>query len=280
MREISCDDITAAVAGAVIKANTELPDDIYQALQQARQEEEAEIGRRCLEILLENARLARQEGLALCQDTGQVVVNVELGQDVHITGGSLVAAINEGIARGYREGFFRASVVENPLFRRNTGDNTPGIINTVLLPGDGFRLTVFPKGAGSENMGRIAMLKPADGLAGVEEFILGTVEAAGGNPCPPVIVGVGLGGNMEKAALLAKQALQRPVNQRHPDSSMAELEKKLLARVNRLGIGPQGLGGRITALAVNIEYFPTHIASLPVAVNLGCHCTRRCTVEL
>lgn len=280
MREIHCDTIEMAVTQAVIKANTELPADVLQALQRAWREEESEIGRRCLEILLKNAELALTERLALCQDTGQVVVNLEIGQDVHITGGSLSEAIDRGIARGYREGFLRASVVDNPLFRRNTGDNTPGIIHTDILPGERFRLTVFPKGAGSENMGRLVMLKPADGLAGVEQFVLETVETAGANPCPPVIVGVGIGGNMEKAAWLAKKALQRPLDTRHTDTRIAKLEEELLARVNSLGLGPQGLGGRVTALGVNIEYYPTHIASLPVAVNLGCHCTRRYTIEI
>lgn len=280
MREIHCDTIADAVAGAVLKANIELPPDVYRALQRATQAEESELGRRCLEILLKNAGMAREQGLALCQDTGQVAVNLEIGQEVHITGGSLVEAVNRGIAAGYRQGFFRASVVDNPIIRQNTGDNTPGIIHTELIPGEGFRLTVMPKGAGSENMGRIAMLKPADGWDGVEKFVVESVERAGGNPCPPVIVGVGLGGNMEKCAWLAKKALQRPLDSRNSDERIAELEEKLLSRINRTGIGPQGLGGRITALAVNIEYFPTHIASLPVAVNLGCHCTRRYTVEL
>jgi len=280
VREVDCQDIEAAVADLVIRANTQLPRDVYEALERACQVEESDIGRSCLEIILKNAELARSEGLALCQDTGQLAVNVKLGQEIHITGGNLLAAINRGVAKGYREGFFRASVVDNPIYRRNTGDNTPAIINIEVVDGDGLELEAMPKGAGSENMGRLAMLKPSDGWPGVERFVLETVEQAGPNPCPPVIVGIGLGGNMEKAAQLAKKALFRPLDVKNQDERLARLEGDLLEKINRLGIGPQGFGGRVTALAVAIECFPTHIASLPVAVCLGCHCMRRCTTRL
>ena len=276
MRTVKSDDITGAVAAAAIEANTLLPADIYQALREAHEQEELPRARYILEVLLKNADLAHQEGLALCQDTGLVVVNIIIGQEVHVLG-DLQRAINEGIRLGYRQGHFRASVVKDPLVRENTGDNTPCIIHTEIDPGDVMRLTVFPKGAGSENMGRVAMLKPGAGDQGIMDFVVETVELAGGSPCPPLVVGVGIGGNMEMAAYLAKKALMRPLGtaETHPD-----LQQKLLESINRTGIGPQGLGGRTTALGVNLEVYPTHIAGLPVAVNLGCHSTRRCTIEI
>lgn len=276
MRTVKSDDITKAVAAAAIEANILLPADIYQALREAYEREDLPRARYILEVLLENADLAHKEGLALCQDTGMVVVDIILGQEVHVLG-ELQQAINEGIRLGYRQGHFRASVVKDPLVRENTGDNTPCIIHTEIVPGDVMRLTVFPKGAGSENMGRTAMLKPGAGEQGIMDFVVETVELAGGSPCPPLVVGVGIGGNMEMAAYLAKKALMSPLGTpgTHP-----ELQQKLLESINRTGIGPQGLGGRTTALGVNLEVYPTHIASLPVAVNLGCHSTRRRTIEI
>lgn len=279
MRKINVNDISKAVEEAVIKANTILPCDVMKALKESAQREESS-PKHTLEILLENAQLAKATGLALCQDTGLVVVNIELGQDVILTGGLLEDAVNEGIRRGYTRGYFRKSVVADPFGRQNTGDNTPAVIHINLVAGDVFRLTLLPKGAGSENMGKLAMLKPSQGREGVKQFIINTVKEAGGNPCPPIIVGVGVGGNMEKAALLAKHALLREIGTVNPDPALAEMERELLADINNLGIGPQGLGGNVTALAVHIETYATHIACLPVAVNLGCHSTRRVTVEL
>ena len=278
MRKIHSEEIVAAVRQAVREANTHLPADIFQALKGARERESNTRARAFLDILLENAAIAVQEEMALCQDTGLVVVDIELGQEVYLQGDLLDAAVNEGIRQGYRQGFFRNSVVDDPFNRINTGDNTPAIIHIRLVPGDQLRLTVLPKGAGSENMGQVAMLKPAQGMEGVKEFILQVVEQAGANP--PIIVGAGVGGNMEMAAYLAKKALARPVGQPHPRADLAILEADLLERINATGIGPQGMGGSTTALAVHIEVYPTHIASLPVAVNLGCHSTRRVTVVI
>ncbi|MGI6514816.1 MAG: fumarate hydratase [Syntrophomonadales bacterium] len=276
MRTIQSEDITRAVAVAAIEANTVLPPDIYQALRTAYEKERLPRARYLLKVLLDNADIAKKEGLALCQDTGMVVVNIIIGQEVHIAG-DLKEAVDEGVRLGYRQGHFRASVVKDPLIRVNTGDNTPCIMHTEIVPGDTVRITVFPKGAGSENMGRVAMLKPGAGEQGIVDFVVETVEVAGGNPCPPLVVGVGIGGNMELASYLAKKALMRPLGASGP---YPELRHKLLESINKTGIGPQGLGGDTTALGVNIESFPTHIASLPVAVNLGCHSTRRCTREL
>jgi fumarate hydratase subunit alpha len=276
MRTINASDIRHAIAGAAIAANTRLPDDVLQALQKAAQTEDSPRARQILEILLENAAMACEEGLALCQDTGLAVVDMTIGQDVHVEG-DLKEAINAGIREGYREGCFRASVVGHPLQRVNTGDNTPCIIHSEIVPGDGLTFTILPKGAGSENMSRVAMLKPGAGEPGVIDFVLESVTLAGGNPCPPLVVGIGIGGNMEHAAYLAKKALMRPLHQGGPNQ---ELEQRILELINQTGIGPQGLGGKTTALGVNIETYPTHIACLPVAVNLGCHSTRRCTVNL
>jgi len=280
MRHININDITRAVSDAVVEANINLPGDVLNALQDAASKESLASAGRILGIILENARIAAQQKMALCQDTGMVIAHVEIGQEVHLVGGELESAINQGIRDGYQKGYLRKSVVNDPFGRINTGDNTPAIIHIHLLAGDSFRITILPKGAGSENMGQLAMLKPSAGIEGVKEFILKVVQEASGNPCPPIIVGVGVGGNMEKAALLAKQALLRNVNQRNNRPDLAALEEELLQRINAMGIGVQGLGGDTTALAVNIETYPTHIACLPVAVNLGCHSTRRLTVEL
>jgi fumarate hydratase subunit alpha len=280
MREVHVDNISQAIAEAVIEANTILPGDIRDALQVALAQESLASASNLLQIILENAQIAACEKMALCQDTGLVTVNIELGQEVHLVGGELEEAVNQGIRDGYQRGYLRKSIVNDPFERINTGDNTPAIIHIHLVAGDCLRVTVFPKGAGSENMGQLVMLKPSVGLEGVKEFILKVVREAGGNPCPPIIVGVGVGGNMEKAALLAKQALLRKVGQKSPRPELADMEKEMLRRINALGIGVQGLGGDTTALAVNIETYPTHIASLPVAVSLGCHCTRRIIVDL
>lgn len=279
MRQIDTKLVAKAVAEGVIEANTKLPTDVKAALQQAMLKENSPTARNFLQIILENAELAVQEGMALCQDTGMVVAHVELGQEVHLVGGELETAINQGVSAGYQRGYLRKSVVNDPLERINTGDNTPAIVHIHLVAGDRLRITLLPKGAGSENMGQLAMLKPSAGVEGVKEFILRVVREAGGNPCPPIIVGVGVGGNMEKAALLAKQALLREVGLHNARPDLAALEEEMLARINDTGIGVMGIGGQTTALAVNIETYPTHIACLPVAVNLGCHSTRRVTLE-
>lgn len=279
MRQINVDLIEQAVAQAVIDANTVLPKDVQGALQAATERETLPAARSFLQIILENADIACRNRMALCQDCGMVVVHVKLGQEVHLIGGDLEAAINQGISAGYQRGYLRKSMVKDPLTRVNTGDNTPAIVHISLVAGDALQLTIMPKGAGSENMGQLTMLKPSAGVEGVKEFILQVVRAAGGNPCPPVIVGVGIGGNMEKAALLAKHALLREVGHHNERQDLAELETEMLARINATGIGVMGIGGNTTALAVNIETYPTHIACLPVAVNLGCHSTRRITLE-
>ncbi len=280
MRSIDVEIIQKAVADSIIKANTNLPDDILSALEKALLQETNPVAASCLQILLENAVIAAEENIPLCQDTGMVVAYVEIGQEVHIVGGSLKDSINRGVHDGYLGGYLRKSVVNDPFKRVNTGDNTPAIIHVDLVPGENLRITLMAKGGGSENMGQLTMLKPAAGLEGVKQFILKVVQEAGGNPCPPIIVGVGVGGNMEKAACLAKQALLRQVGQTNPNLEIAALEEEMLQRINGLGIGVQGLGGKTTALAVNIETYPTHIACLPVAVNLGCHSTRHISIDL
>lgn len=280
MRELNVIEIERAVEDAVIKANTVLPLDIKHAIERAAKTESSASARRLLEIVLENAEMADTESMAICQDTGMVVVEIELGQEIHFTGGLLEDAVNQGVRQGYKRGYFRNSVVSHPFNRVNTGDNTPAIIHLKMVDGDKIKLNILPKGAGSENMGQLAMLKPAHGLNGVKEFVLRVIKEASGNPCPPVIVGVGVGGNMEKAAMMAKEALMRDIDLRNPDPELAAQEEEILHKINQLGIGPQGLGGDTTALAVNIEVFPTHIACLPVAVCLGCHATRRITVEI
>ena len=275
MREITCEEITETVARLCIEANYHLGDDVLAALHQARDIEVSPVGREMLDQLIENAAVAREEEMPLCQDTGLAVVFVELGQDLHIVGGGLYEAINEGVRRGYKEGYLRNSVVDGPFSRRiNTSNNTPAVIHPRIVPGDRLKITVVPKGAGSENMSALAMLKPSDGREGVVDFVVETVEKAGANPCPPTIVGVGVGGTAEKAMLLAKHSLLRRVGQPSRDPEVSQLERDILERVNRLGIGPQGLGGRITSLAVHVETYPCHIASLPVAVNIQCHSAR------
>jgi fumarate hydratase subunit alpha len=280
VRTIAADALTAAVRDLCVRVNHEMGADMLAALEGARQAEESETGRAVLDRLLENARVARDHMFPICQDTGTAVVFVDLGQDVHIEGGDLQAAIDEGVRRGYRDGYLRASIVRSPLERVNTGDNTPAIVYTRVVPGDRIGLSVLAKGAGCDNMSRLAMLTPAEGRAGIVGFVTRTVAEAGPNPSPPLIVGVGLGGTFEQAALLSKRALLRPVGEPSPDPSLAELEAGLLSRINDLGIGPAGFGGRVTALAVHVESHPTHIASLPVAVNLDCHSHRAGRVVL
>jgi fumarate hydratase subunit alpha len=275
VRDISCDEITETIARLCIEANYYLGDDVIRALRQARDVEVSPVAREVLHQLLENAKVAREEGMPLCQDTGQTVVFLEVGQDVHIVGGDLYRAIDEGVRQGYHEGYLRKSVVDKPFSARtNTNDNTPAVIHPQIVPGDRLKITVVPKGGGSENMSALAMLKPADGRQGVVDFVVGTVERAGANPCPPTIVGVGVGGTVEKTTWLAKHSVIREVGQPSADPELAELEQDILRRVNKLGIGPQGLGGSTTSLAVHVETYPCHIASLPVAVNIQCHSAR------
>jgi fumarate hydratase subunit alpha len=279
MRTIEVAKVTRAVKEAAISANYEAGEDLLRALARGAVEEESESGREIFRQLLENARLAREQRLPMCQDCGLAVVFVELGQEVHLTGGNFEEAIQAGVRQGYGEGFLRKSLC-HPLTRANTGDNTPAVIHTEIVPGDRLKLTVVPKGGGSENMSRVYMLKPAEGVAGIKEKVVATVREAGPNPCPPIIVGVGIGGTFERAALLAKKALLRELGLPHADPEIAELEHELLTLVNDLGIGPAGLGGRITALAVNVLMQPCHIASLPVAVNIQCHASRHQEVVL
>ena len=271
MRELNAAAVTDAVARMCIRANTVLPEDVKAAIVSARQAEDWPVAQDVLDRIIENYSIG--QGIPICQDTGMACVFLKIGQEVHITG-DLTAAVNEGVRRGYAEGYLRKSVVRDPLDRVNTGDNTPAMLYTELVPGDRVEITVAPKGFGSENMSRIAMLKPSDGLEGVKRFIVDAVEQAGPNPCPPIVVGVGIGGTFDKCALLAKQALLRPLGSHNDAPFYAALEDELLEKVNSLGIGPQGFGGRTTALAVNIETLPTHIAGLPCAVNINCHVTR------
>lgn len=281
MKTITTQQITEAVRQLCMDVSYDLPQDVEAALEQGLAKEESSFGKYCLEQIIHNCHLAREHQQAMCQDTGIAVVYLYIGQDVHITGGSLADAVNEGVRQGYEDGYLRKSVVEEPLFERmNTGDNTPAVMHMEIVPGDQLRIMVVPKGAGSENMGAMKMLKPADGLEGAKQFILDTVRNAGGNPCPPIVVGIGVGGTMEKAPMLAKQALTREIGSRNPNPLYAKLEDELLEAINNMGIGPQGLGGRVTALAVHIEYYPTHIAMLPVAVNINCHAARHKEVVL
>ena len=279
MRTITARQISDTVAELCIRANKELPEDIIRAMQAAREKEPWPLAQSTLDVLRENIQAAAERDLPVCQDTGLACVFVRLGQDVHIEG-DFNDAVNEGVRRGYAEGYLRKSVVSDPLRRVNTGDNSPAAITVELVPGDELKLTVVPKGFGSENMSRLAMLKPADGLEGVKRFVVETVKAAGSNPCPPIVVGVGIGGTFDKAAALAKHALLRPIDQPHADPYYAALEKELLEQINALGTGPQGFGGRTTALGLNIETMPTHVAGLPVAVNISCHVTRRASAVL
>ena len=275
MREIEASAITQVVAQLCQQANFELGEDVIAALKQAQQTEESPLGKEVLSQLLENARIAKQERLSLCQDCGMVVAFLEIGQETHIIGGDLYTAVEEGVRQGYTQGYLRKSIVSQPLSARiNTRDNTPPVIHTEIVPGDRVKIIVMPKGGGAENMSKFAMLKPADGRQGVIDLVVRTVDEAGGNPCPPLIVGLGIGATSEKAMLLAKKALLREVGKPNLDPEIAELEKEILARINALGIGPLGFGGRTTALAVQAEVMPTHIVSLPVAVNLQCHSAR------
>ena len=279
MRKITAQAITDAVAALCIEANTRLPADVQAALDKARKSEPWPLARTTLDLLWSNLDAARQENLPICQDTGMACVFVELGTEVQIEG-SFEAAIHEGVRRGYGEGYLRKSIVADPLRRGNTGDNTPAAITVHLVDGDGCKITVAPKGFGSENMSQIKMLKPADGVEGFKKFVLDTVAAAGSNPCPPIVLGIGVGGSFDKVAYLAKKALLRPLDKPNPDPFYAALEAELLEEINRLGIGPQGFGGRTTCLGLAIEQMPTHVAGLPAAVNVSCHVTRRATAEL
>lgn len=275
MREIPAEEITTAVARLAVEACCDLPKEMTAALEKAKAGEPSPVGRDILEQLLENAEIAHREQVPICQDTGLAVVFADIGQDVHITGGDFEEAVNKGIHKGYVDGFLRKSSVEEPLFeRRNTRDNTPAIIHTRIVPGDKIRLQLAPKGAGSENKSVLKMLVPADGIEGVRKVILDAIKAAGPNSCPPMVVGVGLGGNMELACLCAKRAAARDIGTRNHDPRYAAFEDELLDLINKTGIGPQGLGGETTAVAVHVEWAPTHIASLPVAVNINCHAAR------
>ena len=275
MREITADDITKTVARLCQEANFDIGGDVLESLKQAREKEESPLGQQVLDQILENDSIAMNQKIPICQDCGTAVVFLEVGQDAHITGEDLYTAVEEGVRQGYNEGYLRKSIVSQPFsVRANTKDNTPAVIHLEMVPGDRLKITVMPKGGGSENMSRLNMLTPAKGRLGVIDFVVKSVAEAGSNPCPPVIVGVGIGGTADKAMILAKKALLRRVGEPNPDPEMAGLEREMLERVNSLGIGPQGFGGRTTALAVHAEVFPTHIAMLPVAVNLQCHAAR------
>jgi fumarate hydratase subunit alpha len=273
VREVDVGIITEKVKTLCMEANFDLGTDVLDAFKKAKTEEESPTAREILGQLEENASIAREERVAICQDTGVTVVFVELGQDVHLVGGDLNGAISEGVRKGYQEGYLRKSLC-HPFTRVNTGDNTPGVIHVEIVPGDTVKLTVAPKGGGSENMSRVTMLTPAVGKKGIMEYVVQRVKESGSNPCPPTIIGVGIGGTFEKAALLAKKALLRHVGSQNPDQELASMESEILERINKLGIGPQGLGGRTTSLAVHINMMPCHIASLPLAVNIQCHAHR------
>ena len=274
MRTISTSEITRNIKEMCMEVNIRLSDDVKRALISSRQKEESVIGNQILGQLEENMDIAYENQIPICQDTGMTVVFLRIGQDIHIQGGLIEEAVNEGIRQGYQEGYLRKSVVGDPLIRENTRDNTPGVIHYEIIPGDQLEITVAPKGFGSENMSRVFMLKPADGIEGVKKAILETVEAAGPNACPPMVIGVGIGGTFEKCAVLAKKALTRDIGSHSNLSHIKALEEEMLERVNCLGIGPGGLGGRVTAIGLNIETYPTHIAGLPVAVNICCHVNR------
>jgi len=274
MREVNVSEITSNIKEMCIEANHYLSPDMQEVFKQAAEEEKSPLGRQILSQLGENLEIAANDMIPICQDTGMAVVFINVGQDVHIAGGDITDAINEGVRQGYVSGYLRKSVVDDPIIRQNTNDNTPAVIHFGIVPGDKVDITVAPKGFGSENMSRVFMLKPADGIEGVKEAILTAVKDAGPNACPPMVIGVGIGGTFEKCAYLAKKALTRDLNQESPIEYVKELEKEMLERINRLGIGPGGLGGTKTALAVNIETYPTHIAGLPVAINICCHVNR------
>ncbi|MBU0477757.1 fumarate hydratase [bacterium] len=281
MRTVKVNTITDAVAELCVKSNYELPKDVTDKIKKAKTREKSELGKYCFLQIMRNLHIAKMKKVPICQDTGMVVVFVEIGQDVHIAGGNLTDAINKGVRVGYKRGYLRSSVVDDPIFvRKNTGDNTPAVIHTSITSGSKIKIIVVPKGFGSENMSKLTVLKPTEGAEGVKKFVVDTVKQAGANPCPPSIVGVGIGGTIEKAAMLAKEALIRPLNVHNPDAKIAGLERQILIEINKLGIGPQGFGGSITALSVNIETYPTHIAGLPVAVNIGCYVSRHASVIL
>jgi fumarate hydratase subunit alpha len=280
MREIHVDEIRDNVAQICIDAAYNVSEDVLTAFDRAIELESPQSGARTIiELLKENARIAREERIPVCQDTGIAIFFVEIGQDLRIKNGFIVEAVNEGVRKGYREGYLRMSVVD-PLTRKNTGDNTPAIIYTELVPGDKLKISFMPKGAGSENMSAIRMLRPTEGVEGIKDFVLACVRKAGANPCPPVVIGVGIGGDFEKAALIAKKALLRPVGSPNAKLELASLEEMLLKAVNKTGIGPEGLGGKVTAMAVHVESFPCHIGSLPVAVNINCHAARHKTIVM
>ena len=275
MKEITCQEITETLKTMCIEAATNLPKDVYQQLHQKHDEEDSLLAKKTLQVLIDNANLAREKQMPICQDTGMAFVYVTMGQEVHITGGSLKEAIQEGIRQGYIEEYLRKSVVKDPLFERtNTKDNTPAIIYYDIVEGDTFHITLAPKGFGSENMSQIKMLKPSDGLQGVKDFVMKVVNDAGPNACPPMVIGVGIGGSFDKVTMLAKKAMIREIGSHHPDQRYASLEDELLKMINETGIGPAGYGGKTTALSLNIETFPTHIAGMPVAVSICCHVSR------
>lgn len=278
MREISADTIKKAISKLCMDSNYNLNDDILSELQKSLKIEESETGKDIIKQLIENANIARVQKKPICQDTGMTVVFIEIGQEVHIIEGNLTDAINEGVRDGYDKGYLRKSVVKDPIFRENTNDNTPAIIHYEIVNGNKIKIDVVPKGFGSENMSMIKMLKPSDGIEGIKASIIDCVKNAGANPCPPIIVGVGIGGTMEKAAIIAKKALIRPINKSNKIEYIANLEEEMKNKINDLGIGPSGLGGRITTLGVNIEVFPTHIAGLPIAINISCHATRHAKI--
>lgn len=277
MREIQASVITDTIERLCIEANQVLSDDIKKSIQACRASEDGQIACGILDNIIENYQIAENEQVPICQDTGMACVFLEIGQDVHIAGGDLTEAVNEGVRRGYINGYLRKSVVKDPVRRGNTGDNTPAMLYTEIVPGENIKITVGPKGFGSENMSAIRMFKPSAGIEGIKDFILETVETAGPNPCPPMVVGVGIGGTFDKAALLAKKALMRPVDSENEDPYYADLEKEMLEKINQLGIGPQGFGGKTTAIGLNIETMPTHIAGMPCAINISCHVTRHKT---
>lgn len=277
MREINVSQITDTVEKLCIEANQYLPKDVQDAIKKCRACEDWDIAKGVLDNIITNFEIANDENVPICQDTGMACVFLEIGQDVHMVGGDLTDAVNEGVRRGYDKGYLRKSVVKDPVRRGNTGDNTPAMLYTEIVPGENIKITVGPKGFGSENMSAIRMFKPSAGLQGIKDFIIETVETAGPNPCPPMMIGVGIGGTFDKAAYLAKKALMRPIDTSNPDPFYADLEKEMLEKVNELGIGPQGFGGKSTAIGLNIETLPTHIAGMPCAININCHVTRHKT---
>ncbi len=280
MREITSEEVTQAVENLCISSNCTLNEDVWKALREKLKNEESLVGKEVLEEILENDRMAEEEKLPLCQDTGFTTIFVEMGQEIRVTGGDFYEAINKGVGNGYRKGYLRKSVVKDPLRRKNTGDNTPAWVHIDIVPGNKLKISVMPKGAGSENMSTVKMLSPTEGVQGVKKFVLDWVKERGANACPPLVVGVGIGGTFEGVAKLAKKALLRPIGSNNPEPFYAEMEEELLKEINNLGLGPQGLGGSSTALAVHIETYPCHIASLPLAINLQCHAVRHATIIL